>query len=105
MLVVTGGTPEQACVYDGYSPTPVKAIEGIDYLFWLGDTHCGVSHVQFDGRLWVPDNLGRGWAVDAGADPLGTMTLLYDGGARFIGRSGFRDDFHAVSTLQVPACG
>jgi hypothetical protein len=102
--VATGAPPDPACVYDGYSSTPVNAIEGIDYLFWLGNLHCGLSHVQFNGRLWVPDDLGGGSGVDAGTDPLGTMTLLVNGGARFIGRSGFKDDLHPVATLRLPAC-
>lgn len=102
--VATGAPPDPACVYDSYSSTPVHAVIGIDYLFTLGNLHCGLGYVQFDGRLWVPDDLGSGWGVDAGTDPIGTMTLLPDSRARFIGRSGFRHDFHPVSTVRLPFC-
>jgi hypothetical protein len=93
-----------ACVYDSYSSPSIRVQPGIGYPFSLGNLHCGLSVVQFDGNLYIPDDLGQAWSVDAGTQPIGTMTLLASGHARFVGQAGFVDTLHAVSFLRLPGC-
>jgi hypothetical protein len=71
----------------------------------VGSLHCDVSVVQFDGRLWAADDLsGSRWAVGAGSDPLGTMTLSTSDNARFVSDAGNAVAFHAVSSIRLPIC-
>lgn len=94
-----------SCVYDDYSPSFIPARVGEQYTFSVGSLHCGLSAVQFDGRLWAADDLtGSRWAVAAGPDPLGTMTLSTSDNARFVSDTGDAVAFHAVSSIRLPLC-
>ncbi len=87
------------CVYDSFSPDPVKAVLGKGYPFRVHN-HCGVRVEQFDDRVFVADRLyPSGAGPEGGRDPFGTMTLTDEGTAKFQGRIGYVVTLHAASPL------